>query len=324
MADVVILLSTFNGEAFLREQLESLINQSFKEWKCLIRDDGSSDQTRKIVDEYVRLDSRFSFDASDCERLGPVASFARLLERAEPYSYFFFCDQDDLWLPRKVEKSLSLMREAESAYPGVALAVHTDLCVCDQDLKPLISSMKKGLLPEDDDGQSFARLVAQNFVTGCTLLLNRRLREQALPVPKQAMMHDWWIALVASALGKVRYLPEVTVHYRQHGRNASGSALLSSLSGGIKKFFGQHEKIYLLTRQRLSQSQALEKHLARYAPNAALFVLQDFHRAIARGSIAGIRAARRLGIRMSDGLRSAAYYYLLARVAREQRPTRPR
>lgn len=317
MAEVAILLSTFNGEVYLREQLESLINQSFKDWHCLVRDDGSTDQSRAVVEEYVRLDSRFKFFADDRDRLGPVASFARLLQHGDAYTYFFFCDQDDVWLPRKIEKSLAVMYEAEKSFPGVAIAVHSDLCVCDQDLKPLVASMKKGLVPEIDDGHLFTRLIAQNFVTGCTLLLNRRLREQALPVPKEAMMHDWWIALVAAALGKLRYLPEVTVHYRQHGGNASGSALLSGLRGGLQKFFGQHEKMEGLMHDRLQQGRALEKHLGLYAPNAALFVLQEFHREIKKGPVSALRAAQRLGFQMTGIARTMAYYYLLAKASRK-------
>ena len=311
MAEVVVLLSTYNGEPYLREQLESLREQSYRDWKCLMRDDGSTDKTREILEAYAAQDARFVFETSDRDHLGPVQSFARLLERAEAYRYYFFCDQDDRWHPDKIEASLEAMRKAESRFAGLPLALHSDLTVTDENLEIVRSSMKSSQARLFDQKDFFAKLVAQNYVTGCTLLINRALRDAAGPIPPAAIMHDWWLALVAAAKGRVLYLDRPTLLYRQHRANASGPAAMNGFWASLRKFFSRFAFMREMTVRRIEQSQALEKKLSREGPSAALFILQDFHRALRGSALALARTLRRHGIGLSSPARSIAYFYLL-------------
>ncbi len=215
---VVVLLSTYNGSQFLKEQLDSLYNQSYKDFTVIARDDGSSDDTLDILQSYnVEI-------IQNDQNVGAKKSFSELLEYAlkNGFEYFMFCDQDDVWDENKIEKTLARMQEAQEQNPNTPILVHTNLKVVDEDLNTLGGSFMslQGLHPKYD---SLNRLLIQNVVTGCTVMINRELAKLCLPVPQEAIMHDWWIALVASAFGKIIYIDETTISYRQHSSNTLGA-----------------------------------------------------------------------------------------------------
>ncbi|NPA03856.1 MAG: glycosyltransferase family 2 protein, partial [Epsilonproteobacteria bacterium] len=159
------------------------------------------------------------------KNFGIKKSFSLLLEYAlglNTSNYFMFCDQDDVWDSRKVEITLNKMKEMEKNYPNTPILVHTDLEVVDEDLSLISNSFweYEYLNPKLN---SFPRLLMQNTVTGCTMMINRQLAQKALPISNKAIIHDWWIALVASKFGKIAYLPYSTVKYRQHKKNTIGA-----------------------------------------------------------------------------------------------------
>lgn len=217
-----ILLSTFNGELYLGELIESLLTQTQKDWRLLVRDDGSSDSTLKIINDYtIRFPAKIIVLEGNGERLGACHSFAALLSHSSA-DYSMFCDQDDVWFPEKVEKSLRKMQDMESEQKDQAILVHTDMTVVDQKLAKISDSFWK--YQHLDPGLvRLNRLLTFNNVTGATILMNRRLRDIANPVPNSAIMHDWWLALVASAFGKIGACSVPTVLYRQHGANELGA-----------------------------------------------------------------------------------------------------
>ena len=220
MPKITILLSTYNGEEYLKEQLDSLFIQTYKNIEIIVRDDASSDKTLEILKYYdIKL---LSSDVN----LGIKKSFETLLRYACENSdaeYFMFCDQDDVWNNDKIEKTLEEMQELEKLYGNnIPLLVHTDLEVVDENLKIISSSMWKYeyILPQYN---TFNRLLIQNTITGCTMMINRELAKKSLDIPEEAIMHDWWIGLIASCFGKISYLEESTIKYRQHGKNTIGT-----------------------------------------------------------------------------------------------------
>lgn len=222
MNQINILIATYNGEAYLAEQINSIVVQTHKSWNILIHDDNSTDNTLKIIYEFVEkypfkiklIDDEKSFASS-------LANFSFLLEQSHA-NYIMFCDQDDIWEKDKVEKTLAKMQSMEKVYNDAPLLVHTDLKVVDEKLNTLHDSFwrHEHILPQYN---SLSRLLVQNTITGCTMMINRKLAEISLPVPKDAMMHDWWIGLVASNFGKIGYIKETTIQYRQHSQNAIGA-----------------------------------------------------------------------------------------------------
>lgn len=216
---IVILLSTYNGEKYLKEQLDSIQNQSYQGIEIIARDDVSSDSTVEILKSYgVKL-------IETKQNLGAKRSFAELLKYAvanREAEYFMFCDQDDVWYSDKVEKTLSKIHKMENKFGRVPLLVHTNLEIVDENLHTLSSSMweYEYILPQYN---SLNRLLIQNTVTGCTVIINRALAKKCLHIPDNAIMHDWWIGLVASYFGKIGYIEESTIKYRQHSKNTIGA-----------------------------------------------------------------------------------------------------
>lgn len=224
---VVIVLAAFNGEEHIAEQIESIRNQSRPDWTLLVRDDGSTDRTVSIVERFCSRDARIRLLKSDGPRSGPAANFCRLLLHAEQEGaeYVFFSDQDDVWRPDKLQLQLDAMRSLETLHgTAVPMLVHTDMIETDAHLNVARASYadhKNYLLGTADP---LATLMTANFVTGCTILINRALLKVSLPIPAIAVMHDHWLALCAAAAGHIGYLPQPTLYYRRHSHNYSRAA----------------------------------------------------------------------------------------------------
>jgi glycosyltransferase involved in cell wall biosynthesis len=216
-------MATYNGEQFLRQQLDSILDQSNRDWQLLIRDDGSDDNTVHIIEEYVgRLSDRIRLVTNNGSRLGASLNFGQLLEQADA-EYIMFSDQDDVWLPNKIELTLNAMKAAEQVYPDRPILIHTDLKVTDSELNIIADSLwsYQKLFPEA--GDDLNRIMAQNVVTGCTVMINKKAKTVSIPVPHEAVMYDWWLALNVCRHGKIIYVSIPSVLYRQHSRNRLGA-----------------------------------------------------------------------------------------------------
>jgi glycosyltransferase involved in cell wall biosynthesis len=209
---VQILLSTYNGERYLRPLLDSLGSQGYPDLSILIRDDGSIDNTPALLREYA---SRLKNVAVvHGEHLGFVQSFFTLLGLASRTSkYLALCDQDDVWQADKVSRAVELL---SACPPNLPALYCSRLALVDENLKPLrLSEMPaKGL--------SFRNALVENHVVGCTSLFNQSALQLLTPVPSACVSHDWWIYLVASAFGAVVYDREPRILYRQHPHNVFG------------------------------------------------------------------------------------------------------
>lgn len=220
---IEVLLATWNGERFLRQQIESIMGQTYPEVRVLARDDGSSDGTVAILEEYARrFPERFRILPFDGATGSPKWNFMRLMQ-ASSAPYVAFADQDDVWLAEKLQHEMAVMRGAEAALPQkTPVLVYTDLELIDvEGVRTSESFWRAQGIPGGE--RRFARLLAQNVFTGCTGLLNQALVKKSLPIPEKANMHDWWVMLVAAAFGRLVALPEATVQYRQHATNAVGA-----------------------------------------------------------------------------------------------------
>ena len=214
---VNILLSTYNGEQFLAEQIQSIQKQTFQDWTLLIRDDGSMDKTREIIAAFVAQDGRIRWiNEADSSNLGVIKSFHRLVEH-EKADYYFFSDQDDVWLPHKLERSLA---EAQKYSADMPLMVYMDLTVVNQELQILSESMIRS-----QSGHANTELIeelTENTVTGGVAMVNHAL-VQLWHQTEDILMHDWYLALLATAFGKLVYIDQPGELYRQHDNNVLGA-----------------------------------------------------------------------------------------------------
>lgn len=256
MDRIDILLATYNGAAFLEAQLESVVAQTHGDWRLIARDDGSTDRTPEILSAFqARHPGKVEILADGDGNLGLVQNFSRLLEHSDA-PYAAFCDQDDVWIPEKLELSLAKMRELEREHGGdVPLLVFTDLEVVDEGLRVIDSSFWRSLNLRPDRCNSLNRLLLQNVVTGCTALMNRRLVATAIPIPAESVVHDWWVTLIAGGCGRASYIARPTVLYRQHGRNIIGarSLALGALPKLIRQFFADYRSNRSGMRSRFEQ-----------------------------------------------------------------------
>ena len=214
-----ILMATYNGEKYLKEQIDSILNQTAQDFRLLISDDCSQDGTRQILQEYVEKDNRVVVFLQT-KNLGVVRNFEYLMEKVEN-EYFMFSDQDDVWQKDKIQKSIDQMVKTDSDL------VYSDLEVVSQDLDVLYQSYwkLKGFEKKVKKYNDFKSLYLNNFVTGCTMLVKSKWLEKILPLPHKSnyILHDYWTALVVSKFGKMTYLAQPLVKYRQHFSNNIGS-----------------------------------------------------------------------------------------------------
>jgi glycosyltransferase involved in cell wall biosynthesis len=219
-----ILLAAYNGEGFLKEQIESVLLQTCGGWRLLVRDDGSNDTTIDIVKDYAeRFPERIKLISDNLGNLGVAQNFGRLLEVSDA-EYIMFCDQDDVWLQGKIELTLQAMKEAGKKYPDTPLLVHTDLKIADANLNIAADSFWRYAKIEPETGGELRKIVYRNVVTGCTMMINRLAKRAAVPIPPEARIHDWWIAMNAAKYGKIVSVRSPTVLYRQHSGNVIGAA----------------------------------------------------------------------------------------------------
>ena len=220
---VNILLSTYNGATYLRDQVKSIQNQTFKDWNLLIRDDGSTDGTVGVIKELVGNDDRIRWiNERSNENVGVIQSFFQLL-KYEKADFYFFSDQDDVWLPEKIEKQLALAKGRQDVIP---LMVYTDLKVVDENLNVMHESMIR--TQSGHANTEFIQELTENTVTGGVSMINHALSElwtgeESYPL----LMHDWYLALLACTFGALVYLDEPTELYRQHSNNVLGARTLT-------------------------------------------------------------------------------------------------
>ncbi len=224
---IAILMSAYNGADYIREQIESLLAQSCQDFVVYIRVDGSADGTSEIVDEYAsKYPDKIKHVDVDGENLGCGQSFMWLLEHAEA-NFYMYCDQDDVWLPTKVEETLAKMKEHDvSGHQDVPCVVFTDAVIVDAQMNTLFDSLWKSNHRNPKDAQDVYRYaIYRQAALGCTMMFNNEARRLALkskqfPDRKQGQ-HDRLIVLLCAKLGEVDYVNKSLIKYRQHDKNVS-------------------------------------------------------------------------------------------------------
>jgi glycosyltransferase involved in cell wall biosynthesis len=226
---VTVLLSTYNGSKFLQQQLNSLYEQTYPNIRILVRDDGSSDSTRNIL-ENEQSSGRIDILMGH-KNLGPAMSFFELLHNAAltETEYVAFCDQDDVWLPHKIERAVSALLVVADNRPALFCS---RLEVVDEQLNHIGFT-------DTPRKVGFGNALVENIATGCTIVLNREAVELVCNhLPSKVLMHDWWCYVVLSCFGEVIFDNNAYIKYRQHGNNTIGVTvnMFDELKGKLHRF----------------------------------------------------------------------------------------
>lgn len=304
-------MATYNGAAYLQEQLESIINQTYTDWELWVRDDLSTDNTPELLAAYAAKDARIKVLDLPGKHGSAAINFSVLFNYTAQHTngYIMFSDQDDIWLKDKVEKSLNYIKTLESHVrsdmPVLVYAnfqfVAADGAIIDKDIPIPASLALKGMMTE-------------NHAYGCTMILNPALVKAVEHIPYSVENHDYWVALVAATFGTAIFNPEKLLHYRQHGNNVSGTVARSTANARLARYFKN-------TRLLLPELQIRYKMLSMfYTTYKDKFntterrLLKSYLDAFQKSSLRLLRVMLTNGIGKLGILQTLAHYYTLCRL----------
>ena len=300
MKDIVILLATYNGEKYLEQQLKSLFEQSFQDFRLVVHDDGSTDSTTDIINTYRDKypDKIEIFYGNSCG--GPKENFLWMLNRVEA-DYYLLCDQDDVWLPNKLQESLDTIwlteNEGKSNEKAIEpVCVFTDMSVVDEELNNISDSFIRyiGRLPSNT---AYTQILIDNPAAGCTMCFNRSLRDLVVSlVPEidltKIPMHDALILEIAAIMGKVVVIDKPLAYYRQTVHNTMGAVTESDADKASRNFQDfKQGSIFAKKKVFINQSRifAGEVSKASWIPKDKKNVLIRFAKIGEKGKLRRIR-----------------------------------
>lgn len=275
---VDILMATFNGEKYLHKQIDSLLTQTYAHIKIIIRDDGSTDGTLKIIEDYYQKNrEKIHLVQDNLGNLGVSQNFNELAKYSTA-QYLTFCDQDDIWLPEKIEKSIFLINKYIETSENKRILVYSDMKIIDKyDIITHGSFWKLAYL--HPQFFTFNRLLMQNIPHGCTILMTKALKEIAFPIPKKAILHDHWLSLVVAVWGTAIPIAEPLVLIRNHGENVTQRKNNNWLR--IKRFYKNFNSKSEYNKHltiRIEQAKAFYNQYKNEIPEKEKYILEQFLR----------------------------------------------
>ena len=218
---ISVAMAVYNGEAYLKQQLDSLLQQQYPATEIIILDDCSTDDSANIIQQFVSPNIPIHYYKNEVNK-GPLYTFRKLVSYCTG-DYIAFCDQDDIWLPNKLDICMQQMQLLPTQLPAV---VFTDLSLINNNNQIIQASFWKyyGIYPQQT---SFANVLFNNVITGCSTLINKAMAQEINRMPDEAILHDHWIALIAYSFGQFYSLDTPTVLYRAHNNSVTQKAKLS-------------------------------------------------------------------------------------------------
>lgn len=309
----LILLACYNGEKYIRQQIESIQCQSWKNWKLLIRDDGSKDKTVEIVKQFCENDERIQLMENHSNLHGAYPNFWNLIQYAKnnnTFDYYFFADQDDVWLPEKLETMITFAEK--SGYTDIPLMVYADMEVVDGEGKRIYESINSIMGIGEMHGDSL--FFAHGFVWGCDAMVNRVLLEKTPMFPLDdtninIMSHDNYFGKFALCFGKLLFLDKVLIQHRRHGNNTTGGYniklnLLRSVNKAVFQFKDlskTHARVYSQTLFAIREFEKNGFEDTRF---------KEFKSAIEKGGFKFVSVLKRHNVRRKQKSRTIALYLI--------------
>jgi glycosyltransferase involved in cell wall biosynthesis len=254
---VSIVMTTYNGEKYLEEQINSIISSTYQDFELHIVDDGSQDATMKILERYKQQYPEKIYISQNKTNLGVTSNFLNAISKTTS-EYVMLCDQDDVWRKDKIARTLKRVKQMEIQFgKDLPIAVFTDAYVVDNKLNIMHESFFASgrLNPRLID---LPHLLMENKLIGCTVMVNGAVRRilQSSPLPKRARFHDGWLGLIAASFGKIGFIKEPTLFYRQHDANVVGNR--DFLSYILSRFSNPRKQKEVLHAQYLQAEEFAE------------------------------------------------------------------
>ncbi len=268
---VSIAMTTYNGEKYLREQLDSIFNQTYANIEIIVCDDKSSDETVRILQEYAEK-FRLQYYVNE-KNLGYVKNFEKAISLCQG-DYIALADQDDVWLSDKIELLLKNINNN--------LLIHSDCSLIDENSNLLAREWKGKILSHNN----FNDFLYSNVVTGCTVMFSKKLLNDILPFPDGLVYHDWYLAILAAKANKICYIPNKLIKYRQHPNQDTGaiapnkylSLILNPLKRLLniktRRYIGMHKHFYNLLALNNSRIQVAIRE--QQALDEAILYFEDY------------------------------------------------
>ena len=238
MNQISVVISTYNGEKYIERQLDTIFSQKGVNIKCFVRDDGSKDNTIKILNKYKseKQPERLAFSSGP--NVGWQKSFLLALKDAPPADYYAFSDQDDIWMENKIKAGTVILELSDNTKP---LLYHCNKLSVDENLKPLSHQVRRTPKPLNHQNA-----MIQEFAQGCSIIMNNKARDLVISyLPKKIIAHDFWCGLLCYLFGEVIYDDNKYFYHISYGSNASGEGhMLKSWNDRLKKFFFENEIYY--------------------------------------------------------------------------------
>ena len=277
MDTVYILLATYNGDRYLQQQLDSFISQTYSNWILVVSDDCSSDNTTNILNDFKnKYENRVYIINNEKPSGSAKSNFINLLSHSNliENGYIMFSDQDDIWLPNKIELTLKRMKELENDDPNIPCLVYSDLYVVNEQLD-IVDHSFFNYSNLSSKCNSLNHILIQNNMAGCTSMINKSLYKIFInhEIPKNFIMHDWWLLILAKSIGKVSIINEPLIYYRQHTTNSVGAPQY-----GFQLFLNKIKKkdTKILIKETMKQAEEFCKIYGKILPKENFNIIKKY------------------------------------------------
>ena len=272
MSEITVLMGVYNGEKYLAQQLDSILCQTYKEYDIVISDDCSTDNSRNIILQYKDKFQNKFLVLENKANIGVHNNFQQLINSADN-RFYMFLDQDDIWLPEKIEVSYNKILELEKKYgDNIPLLVFSDKILIDSN-ENIIAESSIEYEKYNVNQLTLNKLLIQNVVSGCTVIFNNALKQLLADIPKEAVMYDYWAALTAAAFGKIEYINIPLMKYRQHENNVTKTESINLLYF-IKKI--KRQKFCKRYERNIKQAESFYKAYCEKLNDTQKKLLEDF------------------------------------------------
>ena len=311
--ECLILMATYNGEKFIREQIQSIIEQSYKNWTLLIRDDGSTDKTVEIINRMRSKDNRITLIQNTTNEHGAYKNFWYLLhytKTLKKFDYYFFADQDDIWNKDKLKRMICFDESFSSNTPRL---VYSDMQIIDADGNLILESLNNVMGIGNISGLSL--FFTHGYLWGCDVMINKALFDHVplLEIDNSyidIMSHDNYYGKFAMLIGDIKFLPTACICHRRHNNNETGSyqmnlnffSALRRAIQGWDDLAKTHARVYKQTLVTINEIEKL---------NVSRKVLNDIRECILCGGIKGAKILWKYKVSRKQKLRTIGIYLVL-------------